>query len=568
MKWKDAGIFARLMQTVLKGEDVSSCRCFPGDSCWPTPQDWAIFNSSVGGRLVATVPLAAPCHHSSFAPYDAAACSRLQEEWTSPHIHYTSSSSVMAPYYANASCDPFLSAESPCVFGTYSRYAVAVHSPADAIRTIQFAHDRDIRLVIRNTGHDWSGKSTGAGSLAIWTHHLKDINVCDYVSPQYTGKAMKMGAGVQAFEAYAAAHASNVVVLGGECPTVGLAGGYTQGGGHSALSSRFGLAADQILQWEVIDGTGRYLIATRDNDQQDLYWALSGGGGGTYGAVLSMTVKAHPEMHTTGAKLKFSRQGTSAGRYWQAVEGYHQTLPDIVDAGIVSIAQFDKDSFAINPITAPGVTESRVRELLSPLVSKLEALGIGYELDVRQFPTYFDHVQAMFSPIGTASFQYGSRLIPRASIAENNSALTQAFVKAAEDGCSFFSVALNASRPGEEAFNSVSPVWRSTLLHAVIQVAWDPLAPWTAMERRAAMITSEYVREFEAVAPDGGAYINEADPRDPNFKQNYYGGNYDLLLRIKDKYDPFQVFYALTGVGSHRQYVRPDGRLCSRTQDP
>lgn len=40
------------------------------------------------------------------------------------------------------------------------------------------------------------------------------------VSPQYTGKAMKMGAGVQAFEAYAAAHASNVVVLGGECPTV------------------------------------------------------------------------------------------------------------------------------------------------------------------------------------------------------------------------------------------------------------------------------------------------------------------------------------------------------------
>jgi hypothetical protein len=288
-------------------------------------------------------------------------------------------------------------------------------------------------------------------------------------------------------------------------------------------------------------------------------------------------------MNTTGAKLKFSRQGTSAGRYWQAIESYHQTLPDIVDAGIVSIAQFDKDSFAINPITAPGLTESRVRELLSPLIFKLEALKIGYELDIRQFPTYFDHVQAMFSPIGTASFQYGSRLIPRASIADNNSALTQAFVKAAEEGCSFFSVALNASRPGEEAFNSVSPVWRSTMLHAVIQVGWDPLAPWTAMEKKAAMITSEYVREFEAVAPDGGAYINEvsrsraiyhsdpnalqADPRDPDFKENYYGGNYDSLLRIKDKYDPFQVFYALTGVGSHRQYVHSDGRLCTSTQD-
>ncbi len=41
-------------------------------------------------------------------------------------------------------------------------------------------------------------------------------------------------------------------MVGGECLTVGIAGGYTQGGGHSALTSRFGLAADQALEWEVI----------------------------------------------------------------------------------------------------------------------------------------------------------------------------------------------------------------------------------------------------------------------------------------------------------------------------
>ena len=46
---------------------------------------------------------------------------------------------------------------------------------------------------------------------------------------------MKMGAGVQGFEAYAAADKAGLAVVGGECPTVGLAGGYTQGGGHSAL---------------------------------------------------------------------------------------------------------------------------------------------------------------------------------------------------------------------------------------------------------------------------------------------------------------------------------------------
>ena len=68
------------------------------------------------------------------------------------------------------------------------------------------------------------GKSTGDGALAIWTHYLKDIDFLDYNSAYYTGKAIKIGAGVQGFEAYAAADKEGLNVVGGECPTVGLAG--------------------------------------------------------------------------------------------------------------------------------------------------------------------------------------------------------------------------------------------------------------------------------------------------------------------------------------------------------
>ena len=77
------------------------------------------------------------------------------------------------------------------------------------------------------------GKSTGKGALSIWTHNLKTIDFLDYNSSTYSGKAIKMGAGVQAFEAYEAASAHGLKIVGGECITVGLAGGYTQGGGHS-----------------------------------------------------------------------------------------------------------------------------------------------------------------------------------------------------------------------------------------------------------------------------------------------------------------------------------------------
>lgn len=82
-----------------------------------------------------------------------------------------------------------------------------------------------------------------------------------------------MGAGIQGYEAIEAAQAQGLVAVGGECPTVGLAGGYTQGGGHSALSTSFGLGADQTLEWEVVTASGEVVTASRTQNV-DLYWAL------------------------------------------------------------------------------------------------------------------------------------------------------------------------------------------------------------------------------------------------------------------------------------------------------
>lgn len=54
------------------------------------------------------------------------------------------------------------------------------------------------------------GRSTGAGALAIWTHNLKDISLLEWSDANYTGKALKMGAGVQGYDAVEAAAAYNV----------------------------------------------------------------------------------------------------------------------------------------------------------------------------------------------------------------------------------------------------------------------------------------------------------------------------------------------------------------------
>lgn len=106
-------------------------------------------------------------------------------------------SSVQAPYFANRSCDPFSTPGDPCRYGNYVRYAVNVSSPDDVIATIAFAQGNNIRFVIRSTGHDYLGRSTGAGSISVWTHHLKDIEFLDWSDASYIGKAVKVGAGVQ-----------------------------------------------------------------------------------------------------------------------------------------------------------------------------------------------------------------------------------------------------------------------------------------------------------------------------------------------------------------------------------
>lgn len=365
------------------GYGSRTCRCFPGDQCWPSSADWKLFNQTLGGKLIRTVPIASPCHDTfPGVSYDAATCAYIQANWVRPRIHDVTTHSPMAPIWANDSCDPFTGRDAQCVIGSYVQYAVNATGASDYIATINFARERNIRLVIRNTGHDYSGKSTGAGAIALWTHHLKDIAVLDYQSTAWSGKAMKMGAGVQAFEAQTAANALGLVVVEGTCPTVGIAGGYTQGAGASPLASKFGLAADQVLEWEVVTPTGKVLTATPDQNS-DLYWALSGGGGGTYGVVLSMTVKLHENMPTGGATLSFTE---STDKYWDAVEVFLMSLPAIVDAGAVVYWQvIPGNRFMIPQSYLPNGTGQDLERLLQPTFIALNQSGITYSI----LPLYF-----------------------------------------------------------------------------------------------------------------------------------------------------------------------------------
>ncbi|OTA53870.1 FAD binding domain-containing protein [Hypoxylon sp. EC38] len=541
--------------------NVSRCRCFPGEECWPSSQEWAEFNRTLNGKLIATIPIASVCHNDSFAPYDEEACERLRSVWDYPETHYVTSSSPMAPFFANMSCDPFTPRNAQCVIGSYVQYAINTSSIDDYRSALTFVRKHNIRLVIRNTGHDYMGKSTGAGALAIWTHHLKNITAQDYNSPYYTGKALTMGAGIMVLEANQAAHSHNLVVVAGDCQSVGVAGGYTQGGGHGPLASTFGLGADQVLEWEVVTGNGEYLRAT-PTENSDLYWALSGGGGGTYGIVYSLTVKAYPDFKVASANLTFSIQGVSEEAFYSAIQTFLTTLPGITDAGIVCIWLLTNTSFTLSPMTAPNLTSQELQALIQPTLDDLEKNNVPFDYFIKESPTYLDNYLTMDPIYNITEANLGGRLIPRSLASSNASTarLLDAMKFIVANNGQVSGVSINVTTVPAVP-NSVNPVWRTALFNAVVATNYDPYN-FEANIAGQQTVTDVFVPKLAELTPDGGAYLNEADFRQPDFQRVFYGNNYDRLLSIKHKYDPYDIFYGPTAVGSESWQVETDGRLC------
>jgi len=377
-----------------------------------------------------------------------------------------------------------------------------------------------------------------------------------------------MGAGVQAFEAYTAADAQGLRIVGGTCPTVGIAGGYTQGGGHSILSSVYGLGADQVLEWEVVTAAGEHLIATPEKNS-DLYWALSGGGGGTYAVVISMTSKAYQDGLISGASLTFTAGNLSSSVYWGAVEAFHAALPGIVDAGGQAAYTVSDKLFYLQPVTFPGRSKTWVKNFLSPLLSDLQRRGIIYTLSVSSFPTFLQHFSTYFGPLpygpyASAQVQ-GSRFIPRSVVQRNNTGLTSTMREIAKSGKYYMlCVALNANHT-TSSDNAVLPAWRNMLLQVEAAAVWDYENSWDSNLALQKGITEWVVPMLETLTgtEEGtGAYMNEANYEQTEWQRTFYGENYERLRKVKRKWDNRDLFYATTAVGSEVWTKAHDGRLC------
>lgn len=486
----------------------------------------------------------------------------------------------MSIWFQNNTCTPFGASLAPCDLGNRASYSINVQSAEDVQQGLKFAQKQNVRLVVKNSGHDFFGKSTGKGALSLWVHNLKDkIVIPQYQSSYYTGPAVQIGAGVSGGEAASFAADNGYRVVVGSCPTVKAAGGFTQGGGHSFLTGIYGFSADNVLEWEVVTAAGEHVTATPTNEYADLYWALSGGGGGTYAVVISMKIRAYPDGNVAVASLSISVANSgSVDTYWNAVEAYHVELRRLVDRGFVAEYSLSNDSVYLFGMMAPDHTSETLRAAMVPMVSALSSSSSSFltaesvNLQITHRDSYHGAYAATVEPLMAGislAPAIAGRFLPRSVIESNSTAWHAALreVTSISNGRYALAVtALNAQNNNcstPVAANAVQPNFKDAFNSIIISPKWDNTEPWSDAGKLLDELETTVMPILEKVTPGAGAYKNEASWAQKNFQEAFYAGTYPRLREIKSKYDPNGIFYGLTTVGSELWVSDSQGRLCA-----
>lgn len=545
------------------------------------PEQWEQLNERLGGRLLRVESPLRAC----IVDPGGAACSDAPANLHNPFF----CEDEPGAFQTTGWLDGFVSEASP--------YAVAARTADDVAAAVTFARDHDIRLAIKGTGHDYLGRSSAPDSLLVWTHHMRDVTVHDAF--EITGNegshppvpAITVGAGTRWLEAYQAVTKHGRYVQGGGCTSVGAAGGFTQGGGFGSFSKRFGTAAGNVLEIEVVTADGEVRIAN-EAQHQDLFWALRGGGGGTFGVVTKMTLRTHDMPETFGAAI-----GTVTARsdadYRRLIREFVAFFADHLDnehwGEQVRLAGDNTMEFALTMI---DLDETDARAVWQPFTDWLARHDDAVSGEIyfaslpftamwdadwwtASVPDFITRDDRPGQPPGLywwASNQsevsqylhaYRSRWLPR-TLFEGSAADTLAGALFEASRHWHFTLHTNKALSGATAAarardraTSINPAAfdaAALLIMASNQQYAYPGVPGHEPDEAAGRAIVARIdagmSPIREITPGAGAYVNETDYFEPDWQRSFWGDNYPRLVDIKRAYDPTNLFRVHHGVGS------------------
>ncbi|XWX01146.1 hypothetical protein V2A60_009171 [Cordyceps javanica] len=559
------------------------CKAYPGVQGWPAADAWSGLNKTVNGQLLRPTELPGGACHKGQPNYDESQCATIAKEWETSEFHLADPVSVMSNEFTNYTCLP--DPKMPCSAAGYPAYVIKVTSSADVKAGVDFARNNNVRLNVKSSGHDFLGRSNAPGTLSLWTHHLSNI---EYHPTQFKlasgrtlqGNSVTFGSGAIMWDIYQALDKYGQTVVGGGSKTVS-AGGYITGGGHSILSPRYGLAADQVIEMEVVTADGRIQKVNQDQNP-DLFWALRGGGGSTFGVVTSFTVKTVPSPKMTVAQfVAFTVPEAPFLGDLLGVVGAE--TPTLMDGGLSGYNIVSRN-FS-NPAPGSGLPDNlagfqgrlavlddpnaneTIAKLFKPINDTINQRWpgkAGFFSSNTEYKSFLDFfaVNADTETVGDNKYLI-SRLLHRESL--NDSKALGAALLSGTGPLGFSTFFLVGGKGVQEAkpaggSNAVNSHWRGAYVHTITATQGVPFDKET---------TDKNLKELEKawapvrlISPSSGAYINEASIFEPDFHDSFWGTNYPRLAQIKSRVDPHDVFWCTPCVGNEHWHQLDSGQLC------
>ncbi|KAH8197313.1 hypothetical protein TruAng_008517 [Truncatella angustata] len=542
----------------------------------------AALNDSLHGILQPARPVSLPC----FSSYngrpntaDAAACAVVRGNYTTNAFRAALPAAFMNMQNEMCLSDPtdqclLDTTVSPpgvptgagsaaCGQGSVPDYYAEVACARDVVDVFGWAGAYGFPLSIKGSGHDYMTRSgvkalPGFSGVELWVRGLRGLEFHEGFVPEGceagVGRAVTVAAGESTGDAYVFADAHDATILGGYSPTIALSGGWVQGGGHSPLSPVYGLGADRVAEFKIVtpDGVLRTANACQNGD---LFWALRGGGGGTFGVVLEATHRVEPKMPIAVASITIpSNSSDETVREWirrQALDSYDwgrqgwgghvaglyvkhfNPLPqyaNLSDGGAAAQATMQKATDFALAHGGTSVVEVVPNWLTAwnkyVVPTALTSAGQARFISSRLVPTSALSTEAGVEEV----LAFINSTLALGAVAKNFYVpVSTPFVADTDIG----RPATGTSDPG----TSVHPAWYSAIwsLSAGTTLGWN-----STFNQRLQAITNltKITRASEQLFPDSGSYPNEANPFTQDWKRAWWGENYDLLLQTKKKYDP------------------------------
>jgi len=569
--WRNLPIMAKSSSLVRR-------RVRPSDPQWPSADSWEKLSQAVEGNLLRPHALLAPCETEP----NGAACADVMKNLRNPFY--------VGDQVAGTQVSGWLDAWTPAP----SAYAVAARNSRQVAAAVNFAREHNLRLVVKGAGHSYLGTSNAPDSLLVWTRAMNKVTTHDaFVGKGCEGKvapvpAVSAESGAVWIDLYnAVTTQGGRYVQGGGCADVGVAG-LIQSGGFGSFSKGFGSSAASLLEAEVItaDGVVRVVNACRN---PDLFWAIKGGGGGSWGVVTRVTVRTHELPEFFGAawgKIKATSDDAFRRLITRFVGFYAENLFNPHWGEQVALGP---DNTLNISMVCQGLTSAQMREVWKPffdwvnaspqevtVVDKLGSgtllarhwwnLGVNISLvrDTRDgAPKHHGWWKGDQGQVGAFLHGYDSLWLPSSLLHENQRASFSDALFAASRHKKLelhFNKGL-AGAPTEALAASRDTATNPAVLDSfVLVIMADGERPsYPGLARPAMNVEAAHknardidlaAAELRRIAPNAGSYVSESNYFNRTWQESYWGTNYRRLSAIKRKYDPEGLFFVHHGVGS------------------